>query len=41
MQLIVGTLMLYISINVQKLMDDVSSGRFLWPFAHPTRIACQ
>ncbi len=24
MQLIVGTLMLYISMNVQKLMDDVS-----------------
>lgn len=24
MQLIIGTLMIYISINVQKLLDDVS-----------------
>lgn len=28
MQLIVGTLMLYISMNVQRLLDDVSSDRF-------------
>jgi hypothetical protein len=39
MQLIVGTLMLYISMNVQKLLDDVGSSRFLWSFTHPTRTA--
>ena len=25
MQLVIGTLMIYISLNVQKLLDDVSS----------------
>jgi hypothetical protein len=32
MQLIVGTLMLYISLNVQKLLDDASTAMTLLTF---------